>query len=285
MKRTAPLIKKTGPLPEIFLIGISVWDPIYSQREHAGAHWEVVHIVRGVVTLHLEGRKFRGEAGDTLLIPAGTLHRDEFLPGTEFEVLHLVFDWDNAPVFFKKHINSELARLHKADRQTIRNLAFNTYDCFMERRAMREEMTQACLLRLLLFLKSCVGELTLQVPVNEMALASERRKLMIRTAKEFIQSNLNKPMMLSDIAAHLGISAYHLSHIFSEESGFTLSSYLISSRMEKAAKLLNDPKLRISEIAYQAGFEDPNYFGKAFRRHFGCSPGSFRNRQLKTRKA
>ena len=107
--------------------------------------------------------------------------------------------------------------------------------------------------------------------------------MMIKNAKEYIRGNLGKPIMLADIAAHLGISACHLSHVFSAESGFTLSSYLVNARMKVAAKLLADPARRISEAAYAAGFEDPNYFSKAFHRHFGCSPEKYRGRILRAR--
>lgn len=273
----------SGPMPDIQSIGISVWDPIYAQRDHTGPNWELVHIVRGVVTLHLEGRKFRGKAGDTLLVPANMMHRDEFPPGSEFEVLHIMFRWDDAAGLFSGDINSTLVSLPRVDKQAIRELAFATYDCFRARRMMWEPMTRACLFRLLLFMRSAAGEQLAPKSSDETAAAQARRKVMIQDAKEFIQNNLNKPVMLSDIATHLGVSAYHLSHIFSEESGFTLSSYLGNSRMEKAAAFLGDPAKRVADVAYAVGFEDPNYFCKVFRRHFGCSPGSYQARKMRSR--
>jgi len=265
-------------LPAIRSIGLSVWDPIYAKREHVGACWEVVHIVRGVVTLHLNGQVFRGKSGDTLLVPARTAHRDEFPLGSEFEVLHIEFQWDAAAALFPAAINADFVRLPHVDKQAIRQLAFDTYACFRARRLLWEELTDVCLLRLLLFLKACADELHGSAPVGGAADAKGRRRLMIQSAKEFIRDNLHKPVMLADIAAHLGVSAYHLSHLFSETSGFTLSSYLVNARMEKAAALLADPAMRVSEVASEVGFEDPNYFCKAFRRHFGCSPGTYRTR-------
>ncbi|MBA4388295.1 MAG: hypothetical protein C0404_09965 [Verrucomicrobia bacterium] len=283
MNRDGDTLKLAGTLPEIHSIGISVWDPIYAKREHFGPNWELVHIVRGVVTLHLDGDVFKGKAGDTLLVPAQMLHRDEFPLGSEFEVLHIMFRWDDAAALFPKHINGDLVRLPRVDKQAVRELAFETYDCFRARRMIWEEMTRACLYRLLLFMKSCSRELNMPAAACETGAAKARRRVMIQSAKEFIQNNLDKPVMLSDIAAHLGISAYHLSHLFSEESGFTLSSYLVNSRMEKATALLADPAMRVAEVGYEVGFEDPNYFCKVFRRHFGCSPGKYRSRKLKAR--
>ena len=53
----------------------------------------------------------------------------------------------------------------------------------------------------------------------------------------------------------------------------------------KRAELLANPKLRVSEAAYAVGFEDPNYFSKAFRRHFRCSPEKYRARLLRSRQS
>lgn len=283
MKRVLHALPRCGSLPEIDSIGVSVWDPIHAQREHVGPCWEVVHIIRGVVKLRMHGESFRGTPGDTLLIPAQTLHCDEFPLGTAFEVLHIMFTWKDAPVLFQHQVNRDLLCLPPTDKQSVRELAFDTYDCFKRQRLMWREMTRACLYRLLLFLWSAAGELRLPTPKNDVAAARERRRVMIKNAKEYIRANLGKPIMLADIAAYLGVSACHLSHVFSAESGFTLSSHLINARMKMVAKLLADPARRISEAAYAVGFEDPNYFSKAFRRYFGCSPEKFRGRVLRSR--
>ena len=285
MKHDPDSLRLSGSLPDIQSIGVSVWDPIYAQLGHIGPNWEVVHIVRGVVKLHIEQDVFRGKAGDTLIVPAETPHRDEFPLGSEFEVLHIMFKWGDAPALLPRHINRDLVAFPPVDKQTARELAFETYDCFRRQRPMWQEMTRACLYRLLLFLRSAARELHLPRPAGDTAAGRERHRLMIQGAKDFIQANLARPIALADIAAHLGISAYHLSHVFSEESGFTLSAYLVNSRMEKAAELLGDPSARVSETAYAVGFADPNYFGKAFRRHFGCTPGQYQARRLKSRRA
>lgn len=283
MKTAFNTLPRSRSLPEIHSIGVSVWDPIYAQREHVGPCWEVVHIIHGIVKLHLDGENFQGTAGDTLLIPAQTPHCDEFPLGAAFEVLHIMFTWKDARALFLPQINRDLVRLPPTDKQVVRELAFDTYDCFKRQRLMWREMTRACLYRLLLFLWSAVEELRIPTPKSDVAAAKVRRRVMINNAKEYIRGNLSKPIMLTNIAAHLGVSACHLSHVFSAESGFTLSSYLINARMKMAAKLLADPALRISEVAYAVGFEDPNYFSKAFHRHFGCAPEKYRCRILRSR--
>ena len=58
----------------------------------------------------------------------------------------------------------------------------------------------------------------------------------------------------------------------------TFSQYRLRLRMEKARELLGDPERRVSDVAFEAGFESIPYFNRAFRRWFGCSPSEFRAR-------
>jgi two-component system response regulator YesN len=71
------------------------------------------------------------------------------------------------------------------------------------------------------------------------------------------------------------VSPYHLSHVFSRESDFTLWGYLMQVRMTEAKKLLRTGRLNVSEVGRAVGYEDPNYFSKAFRKHVGQSPTGY----------
>lgn len=55
------------------------------------------------------------------------------------------------------------------------------------------------------------------------------------------------------------------------------SQYIRSYRLAKAKNLLQNPNLNISDIAYQVGFNDPNYFTRAFKKEFGMSPNAYRS--------
>lgn len=57
----------------------------------------------------------------------------------------------------------------------------------------------------------------------------------------------------------------------------TPSQLIRSIRLQRASELLKNSDLTISEIAYDVGFTDPNYFSRAFQQEFGTSPRDFRN--------
>lgn len=67
-----------------------------------------------------------------------------------------------------------------------------------------------------------------------------------------------------------------------ELTGMTPNDYLRTARLKRAAELLLDDRLNVTEVAYKVGFEDPSYFSKCFKAYFGMAPSGFaknRNRQ------
>jgi AraC-like DNA-binding protein len=59
-------------------------------------------------------------------------------------------------------------------------------------------------------------------------------------------------------------------------TGMPPHEYIRKMRLMRAAELLKDPTLSISEVAYQTGFEDPNYFSRNFKEYFGVTASQFR---------
>ena len=59
-------------------------------------------------------------------------------------------------------------------------------------------------------------------------------------------------------------------------TGMPPHEFVKKARMLHAAELLKDPTLTISEVSYQTGFEDPNYFSRNFKEYFGMTASQFR---------
>jgi AraC-like DNA-binding protein len=82
----------------------------------------------------------------------------------------------------------------------------------------------------------------------------------------------------SQIADGLGMSVRYL-HRLLEDSGRTFSEHLLERRLDRAHRLLRDPRLayrRIGEIAVEAGFSDLSHFNRSFRRRFAETPSEAR---------
>jgi AraC-like DNA-binding protein len=85
---------------------------------------------------------------------------------------------------------------------------------------------------------------------------------------------------LGEVAAISGLSAPYFSTVFKEEMGENLSTYLNRLRVNRAAALLRETNLPLSDIAGSCGFEDQSWFSKIFKTYTGRSPGKFRDRRL-----
>lgn len=100
----------------------------------------------------------------------------------------------------------------------------------------------------------------------------------IQSALDYIRLNYHNEISLEEIARQVGLSKYYFSHLFSNEIGENFSSYLSQYRLNRASQLLlENNKANISEIAYKVGFNDPNYFARAFKEKFDLSPSKYRN--------
>ena len=78
------------------------------------------------------------------------------------------------------------------------------------------------------------------------------------------------------MAEFVGMSSTYFSKKFKEVTGFGFKEYILNIRMKKACLLLLETKLSVTEIAYETGFNDSNYFGDVFKRIKGVSPLKYR---------
>jgi len=90
----------------------------------------------------------------------------------------------------------------------------------------------------------------------------------------FITSNLS----LSNIAERFHLSAPYLCSMFRKNTGITVTGFIQNIKTFRAARMMLDSDLDINQIAADLGFTDYSYFGKLFRKRFGISPSSFRER-------
>ncbi|CAM3814641.1 helix-turn-helix domain-containing protein [Marinicrinis lubricantis] len=95
-------------------------------------------------------------------------------------------------------------------------------------------------------------------------------------AISFMEDHYLEPLSREDIATQSNISVRHLNRIFQSYYQTTPFAYLQQLRLEHACRLLKTTNLPISEISYQSGFNDSNYFTRQFTKVFGISPKRYR---------
>jgi YesN/AraC family two-component response regulator len=100
------------------------------------------------------------------------------------------------------------------------------------------------------------------------------------TARHLLEARYqDADLSLEDVAAELRVSPNHLSRLIKEATGRPFVQFLCHLRMEKAKGLLDDPRLRISEVAQRVGYRDQNYFCRHFKTMAGTTPSGWRSRE------
>lgn len=98
----------------------------------------------------------------------------------------------------------------------------------------------------------------------------------VARARQFIHEHCEDDLSLGEVARHAAISPFYLCKKFKEVTGLNFTDYVSRVRVEKAKQLLSDPNQRVSEIAYQTGFQSLSHFNRCFKRITGQSPTACR---------
>jgi len=100
----------------------------------------------------------------------------------------------------------------------------------------------------------------------------------ITRAKKYIEEHHTEDISLGEVAKSVHTSLYYFCKIFKKHTGLHFTEYVSRIRLEKAKNLLLNPNLRISEIAYEVGFQSLTHFNRVFKKIVGQSPTEYRGR-------
>nr|WP_154892690.1 helix-turn-helix domain-containing protein [Paenibacillus xylanexedens] len=98
----------------------------------------------------------------------------------------------------------------------------------------------------------------------------------LANAISYMEDHYLEPLTLEEIAGKSNISVRHLNRIFRSYYQMTPIAYMLTLRLERACSLLKHSGLTITQISYECGFNDSNYFTRQFRRAYGVSPKVYR---------
>ena len=99
----------------------------------------------------------------------------------------------------------------------------------------------------------------------------------ITRAKQFIHEHQGEDLSLGQVAKAVNTSTFYFCKMFKKATGVNFTDYLSRVRIEKAKNLLLNPNLRISEIAYEVGFQSLTHFNRVFKRIVGQTPTEYRS--------
>jgi AraC-like DNA-binding protein len=102
----------------------------------------------------------------------------------------------------------------------------------------------------------------------------------ITRAKDYICEHQSEKLSLGQVAKAVNMSAFYFCKMFKKVTGVNFTDYLSRVRIEKAKNLLLNPNLRVSEIAFEVGFQSLTHFNRVFKKLLGQSPTDYRAQLL-----
>ncbi len=248
---------------------------------HWHAELEIFQLLEGSVDIEVENQTITLEPGEGCFINTGILHAyrakrhayyHSFVfdagivggaPGSIFDTRYVQPLLKDGPSFLK--INREDTSYHEPHAA-----AFTA----CEKEAVGYELeVRAQLSKILLFLLEKAAE-THEVNPHRFSPDEDRR---IKQCLEWIDLNLEKKVMLNDIASAANISPRECQRLFKNCLCRRPMEYLLYRRLLRAAQLLADEGRTITETAFACGFDSPSYFTKKFRELTGVAPSRYRD--------
>lgn len=257
-----------------------------TDRPHYHDFSELVIITNGHGLQWIQGRDYPVSGGDVFLLKGREEHY--FKARENIELYNVMFDPAHIrlpvkelkqipgyhamfvlePSYRKKHRFE--SRLHLGSRALVR--AETIAERMLREWQRRDVGYEAALLGMLVELMTFLAREYSQTRTTE-----GKSLLRIGTVLGALERDFTRSWSLAEMARIAHMSQNNLLRIFREATGTTPVSYLIFLRIQKAMHLLRNTDLPVTEVAYNAGFRDSNYFARQFRKNVGQSPSRYRS--------
>lgn len=107
----------------------------------------------------------------------------------------------------------------------------------------------------------------------------EQRDERIVKALCYIRQHICEPLSVKDIACEACLCEDYFIRLFKNETKLTPGQYITLKKMENAQLMLATKNVSVKDIAYRLGFEDYSYFIRMFKKHVGCTPNVYKEKQ------
>ncbi|PYI54378.1 response regulator transcription factor [Paenibacillus flagellatus] len=105
------------------------------------------------------------------------------------------------------------------------------------------------------------------------------RSQIVHAAERWIERNYGDMLTLQTVADQVHVTPVWLSKLFKKETGMSFLEYVTGVRLRKATELLMDLNLKVYQISYLVGYQDPVHFSRLFKKKYGCTPHEYRNKR------
>lgn len=244
-------------------------DRRYSESTlHYHTPYEIYYMKDGSCRYFIDDRSFDVEPGDVILIPKGVIHRTNYTSPVHSRLLINFTDEYVSPTILEGITSTRYLYRSREISKNIEELYKKVEREYSHPDDYTKEMLRCYTTEMISLILRHPGEFEEATTGNNL----------IDSIVRYIKKNYMSDIKLSGVAKMKSVSPEHLSRTFKACTGFGFNEYVTILRLRKAEEMIkSEPDKTISEIAYECGFNDGNYFSYKFKKMYGISPIKSRN--------
>jgi AraC-like DNA-binding protein len=254
-----------------------------NDQMHRHIFFELVYIVSGTATHHLEQDTTQLRAGDYFIIDTGSVHcyRDV----RDFQIVNCLF----LPEYIDRALTDCPSLSSLLSNQVLRfglpvniqtaDRIFHDSEGVVGRiiRTMEQEYAAKGTGYLELLRCYLTQVLVCAVRASEEAERIRTPHRATTAIVEHLRCHYTEPLSLDELSRKLNYTPQYISSLFHKDTGMSLQEFLQRIRIEEACRLIEQGEQQMVRIAQKVGYGDVKHFARVFRRIKGVSPREFRS--------
>lgn len=234
---------------------------------HVHAYYEITITTEGSSVFEVDGETYLLAPGDLCIAKPGQEHQIRGGKSTPWRFLYVAFTGTSLP-----DVNYEFIHANQRRLSNCTDLINGLEHALEEARQYRlgaQHVIQSVLTVCMIEIARRLGHPAVGKIVHSYSEEVEQARI-------FIERHSQYRLSLHDIAQAVGISASRLEHIFSEEMSISVCRYARQVLMQRAASLVAEGRMNMSEIAEILDFPSIHYFSTSFKKYWGVSPSLYK---------
>lgn len=264
---------------------VYIRDPQLEFPKHSHGFDELVVILKGTAKHVIDGQEFPVKSGDVFVIAQNHIHQYQEMHG--LALANLLFDpkalimeqWDIRalpgfhalfslePTFRSQHQFKSRLQLSEQQLNHVNEMIHSLARETEARNPGYCVMAKGLFMQIAVYLSRCYSEDSTEESID---------LLRIGDAIAHIEAHYTENISLQELAAKSHLSERHFLRVFHQCIGRSPINHLMHVRILKAAELLKHTNRTITDIAYDCGFSDSNYFTRCFRKTMEKPPKQYR---------
>lgn len=252
-----------------------------SRTEGYGYHYhdfyKVLIFLNGSVSYFVEGKTYQLSPLDIILVSPGEIHGPTVHNNSAYERIIIYISKEFFHVYKKEEYDlsdcftkssehsSNLLRLGNLSENKVKQNIFDLKDSFSKNQYAAELYQKIIFLEFLINLNKAVLENNI---LYSNANTSNNKVMVIM---EYINQNLSRDISIDFLANKFFLNRSYLMHLFKDETGCTIGTYITEKRLFAARNMINEG-MPLTDVCFKCGFKNYVSFYRAFKLKYGYSP-------------